>query len=154
MRFVVGLATRGVAPAGSIIVRRSARSTSRAGRWIRGVCPGETTTQQLTQNVPNWYDGGMANAHLDHPGEIRWFRGYGPRPVLGPCHHHNCRHLGVSVIADGPSYERYVLVQCDGEGHPRGGPTCQGWCRAWQDHADREVTPWLMVKALLGGDLL
>lgn len=67
----------------------------------------------------------MADAHLDHPGEISWFKGYGPAVILGPCPH-ECPHNAVSDIAWGPDWEHYCLVTCDvSDG-------CDGYCRAWQ----------------------
>ncbi len=83
----------------------------------------------------------MAEAHVDHPGEIRWFAGYGPSPVLGPCPHSACTHNAQSVIAWGPSYERYELVQCD---RPE---SCDGGCRVWVDGRGQVATEWLEVEA-------
>jgi hypothetical protein len=83
----------------------------------------------------------MAEPHLDHPGEIHWFRGYGPSTVLGPCPHPTCPHNAQSVIGWGPSYERYELVQCDIPEH------CDGGCRAWANSAGAVVTDWLEVEA-------
>ncbi len=83
----------------------------------------------------------MAEPHLDHPGEIHWFKGEGPAPVLGPCPHGACKHWGQGVIAWGPSYERYELVECcikDDGG-------CGAECRAWADGQGRITTPWLHV---------
>lgn len=82
----------------------------------------------------------MAEAHLDHPGEISWFKRYGPSPVLGSCPHADCRHLAQSVIGWGPSMERYELVQCDVPQH------CDGGCRAWSDGRGRITTEWLQVE--------
>lgn len=81
----------------------------------------------------------MAEAHLDHPGEISWFSGYGPAPVIGPCPHTTCPHNMGGNIAWGPDMAHYTLDQCDvADG-------CNGHCRAW--HTDRSVstTPWLQV---------
>ncbi len=83
----------------------------------------------------------MAEPHLDHPGEIHWFKGEGPRPVLGPCPHADCRHLGQGVIAWGPTLDRYELVECgtpDDDG-------CAAQCRAWSDGHGRITTAWLQV---------
>ena len=80
----------------------------------------------------------MAEPHVDNPGELRWLRGYGPAPVLGPCPHVDCRHLGRSVIADGPSLDRYELMQCDDA-------DCGTSCRAWADGRGRTTTAWLHV---------
>jgi hypothetical protein len=86
----------------------------------------------------------MAEAHLDHPGEIHWFKSEMPRPVIGPCPHTECEHLGQGVIAWGPSMERYELVEC-GSGRKRVPGECNAGCRAWIDGRGRVVTPWLMV---------
>jgi hypothetical protein len=83
----------------------------------------------------------MAEAHLDHPGEVSWYKGYGPSPVLGPCPHCDCPHNAQSVIGWGPSLDRYELSQCDvAEG-------CDGGCRAWVDGRGRVRTAWLQVEA-------
>ncbi len=84
----------------------------------------------------------MAEPHLDHPGEITWFKGTGPRPVLGACPHVSCSHAAQSTVAWGPSLERYELVVCD---MPRTGAGCAGSCRAWVDGRGRVTTSWLMV---------
>jgi len=90
----------------------------------------------------------MAEVHVDHPGEVTWFKSYGPLPVLGPCPHTDCRHLGTGVIAHGPSEERYTLVACGGVDPSDESPTdCAMTCRAWSDRWDRIVTPWLHVDA-------
>jgi hypothetical protein len=81
----------------------------------------------------------MAEVHVDHPGEIRWFKRYGPRTVLGPCPHTTCLHDSQAVIAWGPDYRRYELIVCD---TPEG---CNGHCRAWTDGSARTTTPWLHV---------
>lgn len=83
----------------------------------------------------------MAEAHVDQPGEIRWFAREQPRPVIGPCPHEGCKHLGQGVIAWGPSLERYELVEC---GLP-GDDGCAGACRAWTDGHGRVTTAWLHV---------
>jgi hypothetical protein len=88
----------------------------------------------------------MAEPHLDHPGEIHWFMGHGPAPVIGPCRHRECRHLGQSVIAHGPSYERYELVACGSlDQAAESDDDCASQCRAWVDQQGRVVTPWLRV---------
>jgi hypothetical protein len=88
----------------------------------------------------------MAEAHLDHPGEISWFKGYGPLPVLGPCPHAECNHLGDGVIAWGPTMERFGLVTCGSIRPADESPgDCAGHCRAWVDDRGRQVTPWLNV---------
>jgi hypothetical protein len=78
-----------------------------------------------------------AKAHLDHPGDLHWFSGYGPLAVLGECPHAACRHTGTSVIAWGPDLARYELVQCDLD--------CDSSCRAWVDGRGVATTPWLRV---------
>lgn len=64
-------------------------------------------------------------AHLDHPGEVSWFVGHGPAPILGPCPHTECGHRSTSVVAWGPDLERYELVVCDDS------TGCDGACRGW-----------------------
>jgi hypothetical protein len=80
----------------------------------------------------------VAEAHLDHPGEITWYAGHGPQPVLGDCDH-ACAHHLQAVIAWGPSLDRYELVRCD---VPYG---CNRTCRAWANGHGRITTPWLNV---------
>ena len=77
--------------------------------------------------------------HVDKPGEIKWFAGYGPRAVIGPCPHIGCRHHAQAVIAWGPDYERYELVECNVSEH------CAGRCRAWTDGGPIATTAWLEV---------
>lgn len=67
----------------------------------------------------------MSEAHLDHPGDWRWFSGHGPRPVKGPCPHVDCGHSDVRAIAYGPDFDHYVLDEC----HTEAG--CNGRCRGW-----------------------
>lgn len=67
----------------------------------------------------------MAEAHLDHPGEVRWFKGHGPAPVLGPCPHTDCPHESTAAVAYGPDHAHYVL---DAGVEPDG---CDGTCRGW-----------------------
>ena len=81
-------------------------------------------------------------ADLDHPGDFRWFSGYGPLPVTGKCPHAGCPHNAISVIAWGPDLIRYELVQCDSD--------CGSSCRAWVDGRSVATTPWLRVE---GGHL-
>jgi len=85
----------------------------------------------------------MAEAHLDHPGEIHWFKREQPLPILGPCPHTTCKHLGQGVIAWGPTLDRYELVECG----IRGDGGCAATCRAWSDGQGRITTPWLHVDA-------
>lgn len=90
----------------------------------------------------------MAEAHLDHPGEVTWFKRHGPAPVLGPCPHVECQHLGTGVIAWGPSMERYELVACGSINRADESPSdCASRCRAWSDGRGQIVTPWLLVGA-------
>jgi hypothetical protein len=84
----------------------------------------------------------VAEPHLDHPGEIHWFAKERPLPVLGPCPHVDCKHLGQGVIAWGPSMERYELVECGIASDKEG---CAARCRAWSDGRGRITTPWLQV---------
>jgi hypothetical protein len=62
--------------------------------------------------------------------------------VLGPCPHTDCKHWGQSVIAWGPSLERYELVSCGSVGNPDG---CGERCRAWSDGQGRITSPWLYM---------
>jgi hypothetical protein len=80
----------------------------------------------------------MTWVHLDHPGDLHWFSGYGPLPVLGECPHVGCRHDAISTIAWGPDLTRYELVQCDSD--------CDSSCRAWADGRSVATTPWLRVE--------
>lgn len=90
----------------------------------------------------------MAEAHLDHPGEVSWFKSHGPAEVIGPCPHAECKHLGHAVIGWGPSMERYELVECGSLNPDDESPSdCAGRCRAWVDDRGRVVTPWLYVVA-------
>lgn len=82
----------------------------------------------------------MAEAHLDHPGEISWYAGRGPGQVLGECPHVGCPHLDTSTIAWGPSLDRYELVRC-----VMPGCVGDGQCRAWSDGRGRITTAWLHV---------
>ena len=89
----------------------------------------------------------MAEAHLDHPGEVSWFKRYGPAEVLGPCPHGSCEHFGTGVIGWGPSMERYELVGCGSiDPSDESSSDCAMTCRAWSDGQGRIVTPWLHVK--------
>lgn len=67
----------------------------------------------------------MSETHLDHPGEISWFKGQGPAKTLGPCQHSNCEHEIGGVIAWGPNFEHYSLIEC------RVKDGCNGKCRGW-----------------------
>lgn len=82
---------------------------------------------------------GVHNA-LDVPGGVRFFHGHGPAPVLGPCPH-DCEHRHLSVIAWGPDWQRYELIQCD--------MVCDGQCRGWKivEHwQDRgRIERWMQV---------
>lgn len=89
----------------------------------------------------------MAEVHLDHPGEVTWFKSYGPATVIGPCPHKACRHGGTGVIGWGPSMERYELVACGSiEPADEADTDCAMACRAWADSRGRIVTPWLQVR--------
>lgn len=79
--------------------------------------------------------------HVDNPGEIRWFAGKGPSRVVGPCPHDGCPHNAQSVIAWGPDYARYELIQCDAD--------CAGHCRAWTDGGPVATSPWLLTDPTL-----
>jgi hypothetical protein len=71
-------------------------------------------------------------AHLDHAGEISWYVGHGPAPILGPCPHTTCQHLGWSTVAWGPDLNHYELVVCDdGPTQNPDGGGCDGQCRGW-----------------------
>lgn len=88
----------------------------------------------------------MAEPHLDHPGEIHWFSGYGPADVLGPCPHAACQHLGQGTVAWGPSYERYELVDCGSlDPAEESNSDCASTCRAWVDDRGRVTSAWLHV---------
>jgi hypothetical protein len=87
----------------------------------------------------------VAEPHLDHPGEIRWFKGERALPVLGPCPHTDCKHLGQGVIAWGPTLDRYELVECGSLNVPPATDDCGTTCRAWVDGRGRVTTPWLHV---------
>lgn len=67
----------------------------------------------------------MGAAHLDHPDETRWFKGWGPAPVVGECPHGGCPHERTGAIAYGPDFAHYVLDVCK---EPEG---CNGECRGW-----------------------
>lgn len=77
---------------------------------------------------------------LDTPGGVKFFHGHGPAPVLGPCLH-NCPHRHRTVIAWGPDWERYELIQCD--------QVCAGQCRGWKRVTSMQdrgtVERWLHV---------
>lgn len=72
----------------------------------------------------------MAEAHLDHPGELTWWVGHGPAPILGDCPHVDCAHRDTATVASGPDFEHYELVIC----MERGAGKCGGRCRGW--HAE------------------
>jgi hypothetical protein len=87
----------------------------------------------------------MAEAHLDHPGEVSWFKRYGPLPVLGPCPHAECTHLSTGVIGWGPSMDLYELVACGSVDWDESPSNCAMRCRAWVNHLGQVVSPWLMT---------
>lgn len=89
----------------------------------------------------------MAEAHLDHPGDVSWFKGYGPRTVIGPCPH-DCDHAGEATIAWGPDYAHYELVECT-EACAR---TCRAWTGSWpygEGPKWKRTTEWVQVAALV-----
>ena len=70
----------------------------------------------------------MAEAHVDHPGDVSWFAGKGPLPVIGPCPHTTCSHDQGGTIAWGPDHEHYTLNVCVVPEREGGcGGTCRGW---------------------------
>lgn len=79
----------------------------------------------------------MAEPHLDNPGDVTWFDGYGPLPVVGPCPH-DCDHAwGLATVAWGPDHEHYSLNECK----QRGG--CEGACRGWSaEYPAGRRPPW------------
>jgi len=89
----------------------------------------------------------MSEPHLDHPGEMHWFKEEGPLPVLGACPHISCKHLGQGVIAWGPSMERYELVECGSiDPYDEADDDCAGHCRAWVNGQGQTTTAWLKVE--------
>ena len=85
----------------------------------------------------------MAETHLDHPSEIKWFARQGPAKVIGSCSHSDCKHLDASTIAHGPDYAHYELHECMA-------CKCRGWYGeypALPNHGPRRVWPteWLQV---------
>jgi hypothetical protein len=84
----------------------------------------------------------MAEPHLDHPGEVSWFAGFSPAPVLGPCPHGNCEHRDARSIAWGPDWDHYILEECV---HCH----CRGWFGEWDDDDGRRhyrfPEKWLQV---------
>jgi hypothetical protein len=81
----------------------------------------------------------MAFIRVDLPGEVHWFAGYEPAPVLGECPHVGCPHNALTTIAWGPDVKHYELVTCDAD--------CGGNCRAWVNGRTVATTPWLKVDA-------
>lgn len=101
----------------------------------------------------------MAETHLDHPGDWKWFHGRGPAPVLGPCPHATCPHERGRAIAHGPDFEHYVLTECREPAEEGGcGGTCRGWYAEYPPGEGpfraRFPQEWLHVEALaaLRGD--
>lgn len=80
----------------------------------------------------------MAEVLLDNPGDVHWFKGYGPTATVGPCPH-NCEHRALTNIAWGPDYEHYTLNECD--------DVCAGRCRGWQ----AEYPSWDPRRSFLHG---
>lgn len=66
----------------------------------------------------------MAEVHLDHPGEVSWFAGHGPAPILGKCEH-RCEHRDTRTVAWGHDFDHYELAVCV---EPTG---CNKQCRGW-----------------------
>lgn len=75
--------------------------------------------------------------HLDHPGEITWWVGHGPAPILGDCEHVDCQHRDTATVAHGPDWEHYELVVCIEKGDGK----CAGACRGWHAEYPRDVVP-------------
>lgn len=69
--------------------------------------------------------------HLDHPGEISWYVGHGPAPILGDCPHVACEHRDSHTVAWGPDFEHYELVVCVETGEGKCGGACRGWAAAY-----------------------
>jgi hypothetical protein len=74
---------------------------------------------------------------LNNPGDVVWFPDCGPKPTVGHCNH-ACGHTAQRVIAWGPDWTHYELVQCD--------DACAGACRTWVDDWGRKATAWIEVK--------
>lgn len=87
--------------------------------------------------------GPIEPARIAHGGDVHWFAGYEPGVVCGGCPHTACPHNAVAVIAWGPTFGRYELVECEVDG-PDG---CHARCRAWIDHRCRVTTAWLAIDA-------
>jgi len=84
----------------------------------------------------------MAEAHLDHPGEVSWFAGKGPRKAVGPCPHTDCPHEKISTIAWGPDFDHYVLTECK----DLCGGDCRQWFGEWPSGRYKEG-PWQLVRS-------
>ncbi len=78
---------------------------------------------------------------------VHWFKGYDPKPIIGPCPH-DCKHRGISDIAWGPDLDHYTLDECTDCG-------CRAWMRAeppkrtclnWKEG------PWMQVEPALPGN--
>lgn len=69
----------------------------------------------------------MAEAHLDHPGDVSWFAGHQPKTSLGELCDHPCdHHFTLANIAWGPDYEHYALNECRECG-------CRGWAAEYPE---------------------
>ena len=79
----------------------------------------------------------MAEVHLDHPGDIRWYPDAEPLTAIGPCPHTQCTHEMGTTVAEGPDYDHYTLTECNMP-EPDG---CGGKCRAWLGEY-RDGPPW------------
>lgn len=73
----------------------------------------------------------MAEPHLDHPGDISWYVGHGPAPILGDCPHVACQHSDTHTVAWGPDFEHYELVVCVEQGEGRCAGACRGWAASY-----------------------
>lgn len=78
-------------------------------------------------------------AVLDHPGEVSWFSGYGPLPIIGDCDHTDCLHRGTADIAYGPDFDHYELVECSDCG-------CRAWIPDSAQVKDFENAHWRKVR--------
>ena len=94
----------------------------------------------------------MGEAHLDHPDQTRWFKGWGPALVVGECPHTSCPHESTAAIAYGPDFAHYVLDVCK---EPDGcAGNCRGWFGEWPaGHVPRyrPVEKWLHVPRSAAG---
>lgn len=81
----------------------------------------------------------MSEPHLDHPGDMHWYSGHNPHPVIGSCPHTACPHNMMGAIAEGPDFDHYTLNVCAVDG-PDG---CNHECRAWSvEYPAAPKPPW------------